>query len=231
MESNQVVIQTQTKESEVLVREQSSIVAAANAMIVTNKAEYDTAAGALKNIKAYIKKAKDYWSPLKSAAKAAHTAICDKEKEMLAAPQEAESTISGKMAKWYRDEQSRIEALRREEERKRKEESDRLLAEAAAKEAEGNMFEADVSMFMAEAVSEAPKQVFQAPKVQGVAARSSWVAEIENPDLVPVKFNGVEIRKIDTSVLNQLARMYKDSGTTVPGVRFVEKTSIVGTGR
>ena len=231
MESNQVVIQTQTQEAAALEREISPLVAAANVMTVTSKVEYDTAAGALKNIKNFIKNVKEYWSPLKSSAKAAHTLICDKEKAMLASPQEAEKTIADKMAAWYRDEQARIEALRREEERKRKEEADRLLDEAAAKEAEGNMFEADVSMFLAEAVSEAPKQVFQAPKVQGIAARSQWFAEIDDPDLVPVRFNGVEIRKIDTAVLNQLARMYKDSGTVVPGVRFVEKTSIVGTGR
>ena len=200
------------------------------ANIVVNSADsYEMAGLFLKDIKTYIKKAKDYWSPIKKAASEAHKKVCEKEKEMLSAPTQAEKTVADKMAVWYRAEQARIEAVRREEERKRKEETDRLLAEAAKAEDEGDLMNADINMFFAEAIESAPMIAPQAAvKVSGITTRVNYKAVVVDASKVPVSFNGLELRPINMSALNQLARTFKSTDCPIEGVKFVADTTVVG---
>ena len=198
----------------------------ASALTIESNADYDNAGQLLVQIKTQEKKIKEYWKAPKAAAKAAHATICDREKEMLAPLAEAEKTIKSCMAKY----QAAVEKARREAEeaaRKLKEqETERLLNQAIEAEEAGDDQAAAINAAMAEMVNDLPPATgIETPKSAGVGVRKTWKARVEDASLVPAYYNGIEIRKIDMSALNALARMSKGL-FQIPGVEFYEETSI-----
>ena len=81
-------------------------------------------------------------------------------------------------------------------------------------------------MAMAEMVSDmAAPPIIEAPKATGISTRKAWKARVVDPSKVPAYVNGMEIRTINMSALNNIARMTKGSAA-IPGVEFFEETSI-----
>ena len=218
-------INSVTVESQMTVSGQR-IVADAKAMRIVTAEDYENAGNALRKIKDQMKQVKDYWSGPKTKAKAAHQEIVDKEKAMLKFFTDAETIIKGNM-KAYLD---AVEKARREAEaearRRQEEEAMRLVDEAAKAEANGDNQTAAVNMAMAEMVNEMPvSSGIVAPKAQGISARKTWKARVINEALVPPYAMGMEIRQINMSVLNNIARMSKGTAQ-ISGVEFFEDTTI-----
>ena len=108
------------------------------------------------------------------------------------------------------------EAARRE----REAEAKRLEAIAAQAEAQGDDDTAEIMRDMAEAVPVRAVEV-SAPSVKGTSVRKVWKARVTDEKLVPAYFDGYELREINMTMLNNLAR-WKEGQTEIPGVEFYQ---------
>lgn len=202
-------------------------VAYAKNLKVTTSEEYGVASQLLVENKRMAKSVKEYWSEPKTQAKSAHQAVVNKEKAMLEPLLEAERIIKTSMLSYQRavdEAKRRAEAEARERQRA---EAERLMQQAIAEEKAGNEAEAAISMAMAE-MTEDLKPIpawIDSPKASGISTRKSWKARIVNNAVVPIIANGVEIRPIDMSALDNLARVSKGT-ITIPGVEFYEHETI-----
>jgi hypothetical protein len=170
-------------------------------LTITTDDDYSRGGDILKDIKARIKAVKDYWKQPKAAAQAAHKTLVDREKQMLKPLEDAEATVKKTML-----------AYTTEQQRKRQEEQARLAALAAQAEQQGD---ADGAAFMRE-MSAAVEPV---QPTGGVSVRTTWKARVTDPKLVPAYFDGYELREINMTALNGLARQY-EGGLNIPGVEF-----------
>lgn len=198
----------------------------AKSLKIENQQDYDRAAAFLLEIKRRAKQMKDYWKPTKEAAKAAHSQVCQREKEMLAPLEEAEKAIKASMAGYQMAVQiARLQA-EQEARRRQQEERDRLLAEAAEAEKSGDMQGAMVGMAMAEMVEDmkAPNTV-SFEQAKGTSTRRRWRARVIDERAVPAYSGSIQLRKIDQSALDKLAAM-SEGTAQVPGVEFYQETII-----
>lgn len=205
----------------------SSTVNRARALVVNDEVGFNDAAEFLRQLKSTEKSVKDYWSPIKTKAKAAHQEIVNKEKAMLMPISQAEMIVKQTMGMYQR----RIEDERRcaeaEAQKRQQEERDRLLAEAIKAEEKGDDAEASTNVAMAELVEDMAPAVTAAPaaKAAGISMRKSWKAKVTDAAKVPVAANGIEIRPINMAALNNIARLTKGTAE-IPGVEFFEDTTI-----
>ena len=179
-------------------------------MRIGNAREYEDAAAFLVEIKKRSKQMKEYWKPSKDA------------------PMErAEKTIKAGMARY----QTAEAEARREAERKaikrQQIERDRLMNEAAEAEQAGDMHGAAISMAMAEMVEDMKASVLVAEpaKAVGTTVSKRWKARVVDEAAVPAYVNGMELRKINQTALDALARMSKGEAS-IPGVEFYQDTTI-----
>ena len=189
-------------------------------LTITNDAEYERGGDILKDIKARIKAVKDYWKAPKAAAQAAHKTLVDREKQMLKPLEDAEGTVKKTMLA-YTTEQRRIaeEAARKA----REEEQARLAALAAQAEQQGD---ADSAAFMRDMMdTEEPQQVQPTVTPKGVSVRTTWKARVTDPKLVPAYFDGYELREINMTALNNLAR-WREGQMQIPGVEFYQDKTL-----
>lgn len=204
----------------------SVMVSRAQKLRVSTQEEYEGAATFLKDIKEQAKRIKDYWAEPKAKAAAAHKDIVAREKAMLNPLAEAEAIVKRSMS----DYTAAVLKARREAEeearRRQQEEAERLLNQAIDAESAGDDQGAAIGLAMAEMVNdmETPPTI-EAPKVSGITNRKTWKARVTDPTQVPAYCNGIELRTINMSALNSLAKMSKGTAV-VPGVEFYEDTSI-----
>ena len=198
----------------------------ANELKVESNEEYDEAGNLLIQLRTQQKRIKEYWKVPKAAAHSAHSTICEREKEMLEPLVKAEEAIKGAMAKYHNE----IERARKEAEeaaqKAKDQEMERLLEQAIEAEEAGDKEKAALNAAMAEMISDMkPISGFDAPKVKGVGVRKTWKARIVDAAAVPAYYNGIEIRKIDMTQVNALARMSKGL-FSIPGIEFYEDSSV-----
>jgi hypothetical protein len=194
----------------------------AEALIITNNADYEAAGTALVEIKTYNKRVQDYWKEPKDNAYKAWKGICAKEKVILDPLNEAEGLIKQKMATYQREQEAKERAIRAELERCQREEAERLLKEAEEKEAAGDMLGADLAMTQAELVESAsPVAVMQTAKAFGISSKKVWKARVTDESKVPVDVLGIIIRPVDMSALDKLAKLTDGKGQ-IPGVEFYQ---------
>ena len=225
MEENTIAVVDTSVESK-LQNNGLMIVDRAKSLTIATSADYELAGQMLVEIKASTKAVKDYWKEPKSSAAAQHKLLCDKEKQMLDPLVKAEAIIKSAMVSF----QAAVEKARREAEeaaRKRQaEEAERLLAQAIKAEGEGNESEAAASMAMAQMVDDMrPVVSVEKPTAAGTSIRKTWKARITDPKAVPSYVNGIEVREINMSALNSLAKM--TNGTIeIPGVEFYQESTL-----
>lgn len=176
-------------------------------LTITTDDDYSRGGDILKDIKARIKAVKDYWKAPKAAAQAAHKTLVDREKQMLKPLEDAEATVKKTML-----------AYTTEQKRKRQEEQARLAALAAQAEQQGDADGAEFMREMSAAVE--PVQL-----TGGVSVRTTWKARVTDPKLVPAYFDGYELREINMTALNGLARQY-EGGLNIPGVEFYRDSTM-----
>jgi hypothetical protein len=194
-------------------REGALMVKRVTGLTITNDADYERGGDILKDIKARIKAVKDYWKQPKAAAQAAHKTLVDREKQMLKPLEDAEGTVKKTMLA-YTTQQRRIaeEAARKA----REEEQARLAALAAQAEQQGDT---DSAAFMRDMIDAAEPEQVQTAAAKGVSVRTTWKARVTDHKLVPAYFDGYELREINMTALNGLARQY-EGGLDIPGVEF-----------
>lgn len=205
----------------------SMTVEMAKRITIANNDDYSAAGAMLRSIKEQANKVKAYWADPKAKAAAAHKDICAREAAMLNPLKEAESIVKRSMAQYHQAiEQARLQ--QEEEERKlRQQEAERILNQAAEAEAAGDDQAAEIGLAMAEMVSDmdAPSTANSIPSADGISKRKTWKAMIEDPESVPAYYNGMEIRTINMTALNGIAKMTKGTAN-IPGIKFYEEISI-----
>jgi len=98
----------------------SSLVEAAQQITVASQEDFEVAADFGKGVSRFIKNVEAFFAPLKKAAKAAHAALCDREKEILKVPLEADAIVKRTANAWKAEQKRKDEeALRIERERLR----------------------------------------------------------------------------------------------------------------
>ena len=202
------------------------------ALVVQSPDEYRDTAEHLITIKAFQRRVKDWFAPLKQKAFDAHKALCTEELKLLRPSQDDESRIKRALTA-YDDEQNRIrreEQIRLQQEQRQKDEDERL-AQAATLELQGTATgEAayhDAAAQLLEqplALTPVEPRTPAAPKVQGLSYRETYSAEVVSlMTLVKAVAAGeqpIGLLSANQSALDGQARSLKAS-MAIPGVRLV----------
>ena len=193
---------------------------------ITSAADYEAAAEFTKQVKALSKRIKDYWAPLKKAARDAWQSLVDREKELLKPLEQAEAEVKTKMAAYQRKVQEEERAARELAEKLKREEAERLLAEAAKAAEQGNEMESEILLAQAEIMEASqPAVQMQTPKATGVSTRTLYRARIIDESKVPVEVAGVVIRPVDLAAINKLAQASKGK-VQIPGIEIYVDQSV-----
>lgn len=226
--NNALAAEREAPPEEALGTETTALVAVAKETQIQTQEDYEQAAVVLRNVKQLQGKVKDYWEPLRKSAKAAYDSVLEKKKEMLSPLEEAEKALKGQMSDY---------TVRQEEKRKAQEEamrqaarreSDLKLEEAAAAEQSGDDAGAAAAMEEAElldGMAASARVTAHAPKAAGVSQTKTWKIKSIDPDKVPVKVGGIEIRPVDQAAVMRLIRESKGT-VAIPGVEYEESVQI-----
>ena len=217
-----------TAENEQLGKEVSLMESQASAVVVATEADYSVAGDLIKTIKAMQKQVKDYWDPLRVAAKRTYDDVLAKKKAMLDPLEAAEKIIKSKMGDFVleqeRKRQEQEEAMRKLAQA----EIDRKLDEAATAEANGDAMGVEFAMAEAEVmqgIAEAGSIPSQKPKANGVSTSKAWKIVSVDPAQVPVSIAGAVIRPVDESAVMALIKATKGK-IEIPGIKYEETVTI-----
>lgn len=218
-------IKTDTMMEQKLEQGGALMVKTARALTITTHEDYDKGTDYLKEVKTRIKAVKEYWKGPKEAANAAHKELVAKETQMLKPLQEAESIIKKAMLAYTTE----VERKRREAEeaarKAREAEVRRLEAIAAQAEAQGDEDTAEIMRDMAEEVPLGEISAAAAPTAKGVSVRTTWKARVVDPKAVPAYFEGMELREINMTALNNIAK-WRNGEAQIPGVEFYKDSTM-----
>ena len=166
-------------------QEAITLVDTARSIVVNSQQSYEVVVEFGKTVSSFRSKVEEFFAPLKAAAHAAHKVLCDKEKEILRIPNQADEIAKSSAREWKAD-QKRIEdqrlkieqaRLQREAEENRK----RLLAELKKT---GN--KAAVAQAKSEPLIIPQAQVTSlVQKVAGTRNRTVYHFRIDNAELIP----------------------------------------------
>lgn len=218
-------IKTDTMMEQKLEQGGALMVKTAKGLTITTHEDYDRGTTILKDIKTRVKAVKEYWKGPKEAANAAHKELVAKEAQMLKPLTEAESIIKKAMLAYTTD----VERKRREAEeaarKAREAEVKRLEAIAAKAEEQGDTDTAEVMRDMAEEVPIGEIAAAAAPTAKGVSVRTTWKARVVDPKAVPAYFEGMELREINMTALNNIAK-WRNGEAQIPGIEFYRDSTM-----
>lgn len=225
--NNVLAVEPETPEK-ALGSETTAIVKVAQSTSIKTQEDYEAAAGTLKEVKRLQKKVKEYWEPLRVAAKKAYDGVMEKKKQMTGPLDKAEGILNGAMVGYTieleKKRRAREEAMRRAAQM----EANRMMEEAIAAEAAGDTAGAAAAMEEAEVMDEMAstgKVTTSAPKAAGVSQRKTWKIVSIDPDKVPVKVGEAELRPVDQAAVMRLIKESKGT-VQIPGVQYEESVSI-----
>lgn len=208
-----------------LEKEQNITVVYAQNLQITDNTEYQNAGEFLRGIAQSKKSVKAVYEPVKQAANEAHKRIVAEEKKFLEPLMSAEQIIKGKIVTYDIDQAQ----IRAEEQARQKAEQERIAIEELKKAEEmrssGNEIGAKIIEETALAISEMKPTEIEQPKVDGISFRKAYEIIYENEDLIPISLNGIVLRPVDKSIINELAKM-TNGKIKIDGVKIVE-TKIV----
>ena len=189
--------------------------------------QFEAAGQAILNVAATEKNVVDFFEPLRIATYNAYQAVLEKKKpfvDRLASIRKGlNKGRSDYKLELERQERIRQEQLRKEAEEIARKEQEKILAQAVKAEESGNAVKAETLVTKAAEVRPVTfiTPAYIPPKTSGVADTENWTAEVESPDLVPIKINGFMLRPIDQAMLNRIAKNSKGQ-TQIPGVKMVK---------
>ncbi len=224
-------------QAEDLQEQATTILVQAKTYKIANAEQYTSAGAELLRIKAIRTQVADLFDPVVKKAHEAHKAATEARKKLIDPLDEAERAIKMAMGT-YDQEQRRLAAaeearLRAEAEAKAAAERAKLEAQAEKALEKGNEEKAAALLERAETVIPmAPVVVPQTVKVAGVQTRYVRKARVIDAAKVPAYWGGVELRTINQSALNQLAKLSPNQPSQIPGVEFYDEPQIAAaTGR
>jgi hypothetical protein len=212
-----------------LREEIAPVVKRAQELEVVDKSSHGVALQAYSTVNAMTRKVKDLFAEPKTAANAAHKAVCAAEKKLLAPLQEAKRLINGKCSDYEQEQKRQAEERRRKlEAEARKQRDDEIIDRASALEEAGDHAGAQVEL--ANVILEPDPVVSVQPevaKVEGLSSQTRWKAEVwdavslvkyvaENPTWIGVLMPNMP-------ELNRLARSMREN-MNIPGVKAVPDT-------
>lgn len=223
------------QEIEVLSSEAVTLLTQAKHFVIKNIDQYKAVAEELLKVKSVRKKINELMDPVIKKAHETHKEAVASKKKLTDPLDQAESSFKQSMLAYDREQQriateAQAKARAEAEEIARKERQ--ALEEKALKAIEKGKEEfAEELINRAENVQAfVPIVAPETVKVSGITTKTTWKARVIDPQQVPAYFNGMEIRKIDNSQLDKIARM--SNGTMqIPGVEFFEEKSLSASAR
>lgn len=225
--SNALEIEQEAPEKELGI-EATAIVELAEATVIATQKDYEAAAGTLREVKRLQKKVKEYWEPLRVAAKSSYDGVLAKKKQMTEPLDKAEGILKGAMSGYTAELEKKRKAQEEAMRRAAQMEADRMMEEAIAAEAAGDTVGAAAAMEEAEVMDEVAatgKVIASAPKATGVSQSKAWKIVSIDPDKVPIKVGVVEVRPVDQAAVMRLIRESKGT-VQIPGVLYEESVTI-----
>lgn len=189
-------------------------------LTIKDQADYDAAKAFGKIINSTIKDIKDYFKPIKTSTKEAHTRAVAMEKDLLKKPEELKSKLKTLLLD-FEAEQEKIRLA------KEKEIQDRLKDKAEA-ELEKNM---EAGIAQADAISDmlAPEDVHVAPTFKKTGkTRHNYKGEVVDfPEflMAVVQRGRLDLLQVSQSALNEFAKQLGENAK-FPGVRFYDEPSM-----
>jgi len=213
--------------------EGDGILARVNDLAVISANEYSLAADIRKQAKAHIAKVKATLRDPKEKAKAAHTAICTLEKELLEPAETAVEIVDQKMLAWNR-EQERVQheaQAKADEEARKQAEAQRVVEfrEAVIEGVAPDTLKEMLSTPLVVPIFEVKKEI---PSGTGATVRKAWKGECTHfgtlvsavaDGKLPLSFMG-----LNQTALDEYAREHRESGNA-PGYRTYERSTMTGT--
>lgn len=210
-----------------MTKEVTAIEARAQSAVVQNDIDYQKAAGWLENIKSQQKRVKEFFEPMRKAAKETYDSVLSRKKEMLDPLDNAEKILKRKMTVYY-EEQEKLRLTKEEELRQQAQaEADRAFEEAVDAESCGDMVAAEFAMADAEILENAAVGIgqLQAPKAKNVSHSKTWEITGINESEVPISINGAIIRPVNEKAVLALIKASKGK-IKIPGVDYKETVTI-----
>lgn len=207
----------------------SGCLSVAQACVVTNHSEAESANDALREIKAMAKQVNDRFEPAVTAANKAHKELTKLRGSLLEPLERAEKIIKGKLGAFLAAELRRAEAAKLESERQaRAAAEEERLAHAASLERQGRTLEAAAELEAPVIVAPVPEPPAP-PKIAGTSVREMWSGRVDsllalvqhvaaNPSLIG-------LLKADQSAIDALARASKHE-LRIPGVTAVRNATV-----
>jgi len=208
-------------------QETRPVVAAAEAIVVSDDASFEQAGAFLKDVKRRENGWTEFFEPLLRQAVDTHKAILARKKEVFSPLEKAEGIVKGKVVR-YNLEQAEIAArIQREQEAAaRKAEEDRRLADAAAAVEAGIPEEAVMETFDAPIVPMSVAPAPPPPKVAGLSFATSYKAEMtslhELVKFVAANPSHLNLLLPNMTALHSMAKAQKE-GLSLPGIRVVKE--------
>lgn len=225
---NEGTLALDVKEEARLGGEVSAIQTKVGAIVITDAASYEAAADAVKDVKTLSKAVKAFWEPLRKATKAAYDTVIAKRKAMMEPLDSAEAAIKGKMSAYTLEVERKRLAEQEAMRRLAAAEAERKLAQAVATEGLGDLDGAEIALSEAEVMAGVAVNgtiASRKPVANGIAQTKTWKITGVDPSKVPVNFNGVEIRPVDTKAVMRLIKATKGT-LQIPGITFEEDVTI-----
>ena len=201
------------------------MVQTAKGLTIASHEDYARGTEILKDIKSRVKAVKEYWKGPKEAANAAHKELVAREAQMLKPLTEAEGIIKKAMLAYDTEVKRKRQEAEEAARKAREAEAERLAALAAKAAQDGDEDTADVLLDMAEEVPMQAVAVEAAPVAKGVSVRKTWKARVTDPKLVPAYWDGMELRSINMTALNNIAK-WRNGEAKIPGVEFYQEASM-----
>lgn len=223
MEASRQLVHVEAPETETVLQVTQPLIAAANAVVVIDRASHASALVQYQELKRMIKRVEEHFEPTRAALDKAKKELLKARDTIIAPIDAACRVLNGKVSDYEIAEQRRMaEERRRAEEEQNKKLLEERLARAAEAEKAGNVDKAD-------AILEAPvppptvvEPLAQTAEIKGVSKpREIWRAEIVDGDAFlawAVEHKRLDLLEIDQSAINGEARKYRDA-LDIPGLK------------
>ncbi|MFQ9922070.1 MAG: hypothetical protein ACLRVU_01080 [Beduini sp.] len=167
-------------------------------LVISNLIELENANELAKYCNDQIKDKKNEFKSIKEEAAKKHKAIVAAEKEELKPFEEAKKIIANAIKAYMLAEEHKKKELEMQKEREEKEFVISLIDEEDLK---------------------------QTKLTGGTHLRKVWKARVVDEKAVPINFEHLQIRPINQSIINDLAKIYKGQ-IKIPGIEFYEDSTV-----
>lgn len=207
--------------------ESRPVVAAADALVVSDHASFESAGTFLRDVKTREKAWDEFFEPLLRDAIDAHRGILARKKEVREPLEKAEGIVKGKVVRYNAEQAEKAARIQREQEAAaRKAEEERRMADAEAAIAAGIPEEVILETFNAPVIPMSVAPAPPPPKVSGLSFATRYGAEVtslhELVKFVAANPSHLALLQVNKTALDGMARAQKE-GLSIPGVRVVKE--------